>query len=102
MIDAGLSSAATHRSRTLVERLRASFVLLVGHLLQPFDKFSIEYFRDGDVLHKIRWSGAMPVFLAWRYPHNIAGADFLQQPSPALNAARPRKDVQCLPHWMGM
>src|SRR5439155_21082174 len=62
-------------------------VLFVGNLLQPLDGLAVELLLDGEVRHRRGRGGAVPVLLAGREPDNVAGADLLDRPAPALAAA---------------
>src|SRR5262245_3377459 len=61
-----------------------SVVLFVGDVLQPVDRFAVEFFVDGDVRHGGRRRRSVPVFLAGRDPDDIAGHDLFDRSAPAL------------------
>src|SRR5579875_3571667 len=48
----------------------------------------------------IAWSGAVPMLLARRDPHRVAGADLADRPAPGLDPADARRDVQRLAERM--
>ena len=74
----------------------SALVLLVADLLHPIDRLSVERLLDGDVGHGGGWGGAMPMLLARREDHDIAGANFLDRPALALRPAAARGDDENL------
>ena len=66
---------------------RRGEILLVADLFEPLDDLTVERFLNGDVAHAGRGGAAMPVFLARRTHHHIAGADLAFRPVPALHPA---------------
>src|SRR5947207_12168346 len=64
-------------------------VLLVGNLLHPVDHLAVLDFLQADMSHARRRRSAMPMLFARRKPDDIAGADFLNGPSPPLHPANP-------------
>src|SRR5581483_2988891 len=72
----------------------------VSYVLEPFDMLAVERFLHGEVLHRIIRRGAVPMLLARRNPHGIAGADFADRPTPGLHAANAGENAQRLSEWM--
>src|ERR1700678_857377 len=75
---------------------RSALVLFVADLLHPIDRLAVERLLDGDVGHGGGGGGAMPMFLARREDHDIAGANFLDRPALALRPAAARGDDENL------
>src|SRR3984885_5119118 len=71
---------------------RSALVLLVADLLHPLHRLAVERLLDSDVGHGGGWGGAMPMLLARREAHDIAGANFLDRPALALRPAAARGD----------
>ena len=74
--------------------------MLIAHLLHPVDNLAIERFLNGNVRHRGRRCGAVPVFLAGRKPHHVAGSDFFDRGAPALYQPRAGGDDQSLAERM--
>src|ERR1700722_18089831 len=72
------------------ENGRSGLVLLVADLLHPLDRFAVERLLDGGVGHRGRGCGAVPMLLAWREHHDVAGANLLDCSALALRAAAAR------------
>jgi hypothetical protein len=80
----------------------ASFaVFIVADLFHPVDVLAIERFRNGDMGHRGRRSCAMPVLLARRKPDDIAGPDFLDGATLALDPTQTGCDDEGLPERVG-
>ena len=62
-------------------------ILLITDVFEPVDGFAVELFLDGDVSHRRRRGGAVPVFFAWREPDDVAGTDFFDGSVPTLGPA---------------
>jgi len=77
-------------------------ILIVGNLLHPVDALSVESLGDGDVDHRRGGCRAMPMFLAGRYPNDIAGSDILLWASFRLHPAHAEGDNQGLAQRMRM
>src|SRR5882757_6099703 len=77
-------------------------VLLVRDLLHPVDILAVQGFRDRDVRHGRRGCRAVPVLLARRKPHDIAGPDLFNGPAFGLHPAEARGDDQRLAKRMGV
>jgi hypothetical protein len=75
----------------------SSAVLRVGDVLQPIDRLSIGLFLDGDMRHGCVGQGPVPMFLARRELHHIAGADFFDRAALSLHPTAPGRDNQGLP-----
>src|SRR5438874_13040179 len=75
-------------------------VLLIGHVLHPVDNLAVERFLNGDMNHRGRRCGAVPVFLAGRKPHHVARSDFFDRAAPALNPPQAGYDDQSLAERM--
>src|SRR5690348_16774858 len=75
-------------------------VLLVGDLRHPIDDFAVERFLDGDMRHRRRRRGAVPMLLARWTPDHITGPDFLDGFAPALGPTEASRDNQALPERM--
>src|SRR5215207_4778864 len=71
-------------------------VLFVRDMLQPVHVHAIEVLVDGDVNHGDAGGRSMPVLLARRDPHRIAGPDLAHRTAPGLHASNARDDVQRL------
>src|SRR6516162_3459384 len=65
-----------------------ALVLRVGHVLHPLDVLAVERLLQGDVSHRCGRARAVPVLLARRDPHRVAGADFVDGAAPGLGATR--------------
>ena len=74
--------------------------MFVADLLHPIDNLAIELFLNGDVRHGRGRRSPMPVLLARREPDHIAGPDFLDGSSLALNPAAARRDDESLTERM--
>ena len=66
----------------------SALVLLVADLLHPLDRLAVERLLDGDVGHGGGWGGAMPMLLARREDHDVAGANFLDRRRPRAAPGR--------------
>src|SRR3954470_17980274 len=80
--------------------LSASVVLLVGHVFEPVDGLAIELLLHGDVRHRRGWRRAVPVLFARGKPHDVAGANLFNGPTPALRSAGSDGDDQRLAERM--
>src|SRR4051794_24861496 len=82
-------------------------VLIVSDVLHPFDDFSVEAFDEGDVGHAGDRGRAVPVLLAGRTPHDVAGANLHDWASFALDETAAGGDDQhlaqrvCVPRGAG-
>ena len=80
---------------------RSSFpVLLVGHLLHPGHVSAVERLLHGEMRHRHVGRGAVPVLLARREEHRVAGAHLLDRSAPGLHAALALRDVDGLAERM--
>src|SRR3989442_10635185 len=77
-------------------------VLLIAHLLHPFDVPAVERLLDGEMRHAVRCGGAMPVLHARGRPDDIAGLDLLLRPTFLLHPARAGGHDQGLAERMAM
>src|SRR5262245_18639807 len=57
-------------------------VLLVADLLQPVDDLAVEPFLNGDVGHRGRWRGPVPVLFSGRTRDHVPRPDLLDRPPP--------------------
>src|SRR5437868_735567 len=62
-------------------------ILLVTDLFHPVHGFAFEGLLDGDVGHRGRRGGTVPVLFAGWQPDDVAGADFFDGSAPALDPA---------------
>src|SRR5678816_3833726 len=79
---AGLTPPASERRASA--RSGLATVLVVAHMLEPLHGLAVEHFLDGDVCHRRRRCRAVPVLLARREPHDVAGADLLDRTTLTL------------------
>src|ERR1043166_6572933 len=79
-----------------------SGILRLGDVLEPGHGLAVERFLHGDVHHAGVGAGTVPVLLARRNPHRVAGADFAHRPALGLNPPGAEHDVQGLPERMGV
>src|SRR5262249_51221420 len=77
-------------------------VLRVADMLHPRHVRAVERLLHGDVRHGGGGARAMPVFLAGRNPHGVAGPDFADWTTPALHAAQSRYNMEGLAERMGL
>src|SRR5205814_636016 len=77
-------------------------VLLIAHFFHPLDRFSIERFLNGDVLHRVCRRSPVPVFFSGLEPDDIAGTDLFDRSAVALHQAQPKRHDQNLAEWMGV
>src|SRR3954454_23471843 len=71
-------------------------------MFHPIDVLAIERLGDRDVGHCSRRTRAVPMLLARRKPHDIAGPDFLDRPALALHPAEAGGDNERLPERVRM
>ena len=71
-------------------------------MLHPIDDFAFERLLNGDVCHRDRWRGAMPVLFVRRKRNNIARPDFLYWSTLTLSPADAGGDDQRLTERMCM
>src|SRR5208283_3416076 len=64
------------------------------------DGAAVELLGDGDVRHGRGGGGPVPMFLAGREPHDVAGPDLLNRAALALYPAQPGCDDQRLTERM--
>src|SRR5215831_16501870 len=83
-------------------RTRRRPILLIGDVLHPRHVSAVERLLHGDVHHGAGRARAMPVLLAGRNPHRVAGTDFADRTAPGLHAAKSRHDVEGLAKRMGV
>src|SRR6266704_3185698 len=81
---------------------RSAAVLLVADLFLPVDVVAVERFRNGDMRHRGRRCGAVPVLLAGWKPDDIAGTDFFDRSALALRPAKAGRDDEGLTERMGV
>src|SRR5262249_30268938 len=79
-----------------------SGILRVGDVLEPGDGLAVERFLHRDVHHASVGAGAVPVLLARRNPHGVAGADFAHRAAFRLHPTGPEDDMQRLSERMGV
>src|SRR5438105_1755481 len=77
-------------------------VLLLGHLLHPFDRLAVERLLNGDMCHGRGRRGAMPMLLASFEPDDISRADLLDLAAVALYPTAAEGDNQRLPQRVGV
>src|SRR5213078_4878546 len=75
-------------------------VLLVRHLLHPVDRLAVQFLLNRDVRHRRAGHRAVPVLLARWTRDDIARANDLYGPTPALHAAAVRRDDERLAERM--
>jgi hypothetical protein len=69
-------------------------IFFVTDVLQPLHDFAVQLFLNGDVRHRDRRGGAVPMLLVRRKPDYIAGAGFLQLVHPhAAQSSTPERSV---------
>ena len=68
----------------LMLRKELQSILFVADLLHPVHDLAVEFFLDGDVRHRGRRRGPVPVLLAGREPDHVAGVDFLDHDSATV------------------
>jgi hypothetical protein len=61
--------------------------LLVAHLFQPIDGFTVELFLDREMCHRCRWTGSVPVFFSRRKPDDVTRPDLFDRAAQALRPA---------------
>src|SRR5215475_15770273 len=81
---------------------RRDGILLVADLLHPLHVLAVECLVESDMHHAGVGRGAVPVLLARRDPHGVAGADFLYRSAPGLHPATAHEDVQRLAERVGV
>jgi hypothetical protein len=54
-------------------------VLFVADLFHPVNRFAVELFLNGDVRHRRRRRGAMPMLLARRELDHVTGPNFFDR-----------------------
>src|SRR5271166_3420012 len=81
-------------------RVRFAQVLFVRNFLHPVDGAAVELLGDGDVRHGRGGGRPVPMLLAGREPHDVAGPDLLNRAALALRPAQPRCDDQRLTERM--
>src|SRR6266550_3477788 len=93
---AGVMLIGTARNSVGSARIGLAIVLLVAHLLEPFNCLAVERLLNCDMLHRCLGRCAVPMFLADREPDDIAGTDLLDPPAFALHAAAAKQYDQGL------
>src|SRR5205085_11986966 len=83
-------------------RNRSLPVLRVTDMFHPVDNFTVEPFLNGDMRHRRRRCGAVPVLLAGCDPHHVTGPDLLNRPALALRPPAAGGDDEGLTEWMRM
>src|ERR1051326_1431255 len=91
--------ALTYMARPSADR---SGILRVADVLEPSDGLAVERFLHGDVHHAGIGAGAVPMLLARRNPHGVAGAYFAHRPALGLYPSGAEDDVQGLPERRGV
>jgi hypothetical protein len=81
---------------------RSAPVLFISDVLHPLDHLAVKRFLNGDMSHRGRRRGAVPMFFVRRKPYDIARPDFLNRTAFALRPAQARRDDQCLTERMCM
>src|SRR5215469_6616481 len=101
---ASMGSYVTHvlRNSQATNAARSAQILLVADLLEPFDDLAVLCFLDGNVSHRCRRRGAVPMFLSGRTADDVAGTDLDLLLAPALRPAESRRDDQRLAAGMGV
>src|SRR6266436_3943480 len=98
---AGTSPAMTPVASSRLRTHRRP-ILFVADVLHPRDVSAVERLLHGNMRHGAGRAGAMPVLLARRNPHRVAGPDFADRTAPGLHAAESRHDMEGLAERMGM
>src|SRR5579883_2033522 len=83
-------------------RMLSAPVLLVADLLHPVDDLAVEGLLNGDMRHRRRWAGTVPMFDAGGTPDDIAGTDLRDRAAPTLRPAQAGSDDQGLTQGMGV
>ena len=68
-----------HESDGQAAKIALAVILLVADLFHPIDHLAVNALLDRDVSHGRRGCGSMPMLLAQREPHDIAGPDLLDR-----------------------
>src|SRR5262245_8016535 len=79
---ASFSSAFRSADSTSLDG-RVCQVLFVADLFHPIGDLAVEPFLNGDVRHRARGRGAVPVLFAGREPDHVARPNLLDGPAPA-------------------
>jgi len=77
-------------------------VFFVGDLFHPIDNLAVQSFLNGDMSHGRGGGSTMPMLLAGREPHDIAGPYLLDGSACALGPAAASRDDENLTEWMTM
>src|SRR5215470_1758397 len=75
-------------------------VLFVADSFLPVDDFPVQRFLNGNMSHRGRRRGAMPMLFTGRKPDHISTPDFLDRPALALRPPKTRRNDQRLTEWM--
>ena len=82
--------------------LRCKAIFFVSNFLHPLDHFAVQSLFNGDVRHRGRRCGAVPMFLVRRKPDDIARADLLDRPTFTLRPTKAGGNNQRLTERMRM
>src|SRR5450631_1543297 len=77
-------------------------ILLVCDLLQPIHRLAALFFSEGDVGHRGRGCGSMPVFFSSLEPDHIAGPNLFDQTAFVLGPPTSSRNNEGLTEWMSM
>src|SRR5947208_3999025 len=67
---------------------RSALILFIADLFHPVDRLAVERFLNGDVRHRGRRRGAVPMLLTGRKPDHIAWPNFLDRTVPTLHPTK--------------
>src|ERR1051325_8321279 len=81
-------------------RRGSTFVLLIGHVLEPLHGFAVDRFLNRNVRYRDGWGRAMPMLFTGRKPNNIARLNLFHRPALALRPTNARGDDQRLTERM--
>src|ERR1700721_3687432 len=97
------SESELHRITQAIVRNRTLFqVLLVAHLLQPFNRLAVQPLLNSNVRHRRLRRCPMPMFLSRLKPDHIAGVDLFNRTIPTLHPSTPAGHNQSLAQRMRM
>ena len=70
---------------------KSGSVLLVNDMLHPINSLTLQRLLNGDMRHRCRGCGSMPMLLSSGKPDHIARPDFLNRTLP--HCAHPRPEI---------
>ena len=76
--------------------------MFVADLFHPVGGLAVKLLLNGDMGHRCRCRGAMPVLLTWRNPDHIPRTDFFDRPAPTLYPAAACRHDQILAQRVGV